>query len=365
MTVATLAGRLAELLHEGRDFSDLHLREGGPLRLRCAGQLRAEDDRPVSRQQLLSLLSHLCPDESWEVHLGEGGGQWDFSFSLAGARFRCNLHRCDGGRGLAMVLRRLDGQAATPADLGLPESVLEFVDRRAGLVLVTGPTGAGKSTTLSAFVDHINRTRDGKIVTIEDPIELLHPSRRCTIVQREVGTDVQSFAQGLRAAFRQDPDVILIGEIRDRDTLETALAAAEAGHLVLSTLHTLSAAKTVDRIADFFAGEDKALVRSVLASVLVGVVGQVLLPREDGLGRVLAWELMEVTPAIASLIRDGRSHQIPNAMATGARSNLQLLNRTLMQLVRARVVTLRAARHASYDPREFDRECELREPLHG
>jgi twitching motility protein PilT len=303
----------------------------------------------VSRQALLELLAEVCPDDSWEARLGDGGGQWDFSFGLAGARFRCNLHRCDAGQGLALVLRRLDAQAATITELGLPGSVLEFVERRAGLLLVTGPTGSGKSTTLSALVEHINRAHDGKIVTIEDPIELRHASRRCTIVQREVGSDVVSFAQGLRAAFRQDPDVILIGEIRDRDTMETALAAAEAGHLVLATLHTLSAASTVDRITDFFAGDDKALVRKVLAAVLVGVIGQVLLPREDGQGRALAWELMEATPAIASLIREGRSHQIPNAIATGGRSNLQLLNRTLQQLVRARVVSQRAARHASYD----------------
>ena len=358
MSEPSLAARLAALLAEHPDLSDLHLRDGAPLRLRRGGRLRVDDPQPVTRQALLTLLAEVCPDHSWDVRLGDGGGQWDFSFSLAGARFRCNLHRCDAGQGLALVLRRLDALASTVADLGLPLSVLEFVERRAGLLLVTGPTGSGKSTTLSALVEHINRGRDGKIVTIEDPIELLHASRRCTIVQREVGADVSSFAQGLRAAFRQDPDVILIGEIRDRETMQTALAAAEAGHLVLATLHTLSAAKTVDRICDFFAGEDKALVRSVLASVLVGVIGQVLLPREDGEGRVLAWELMEVTPAIASLIREGRSHQIPNAIATGGRSNLQLLNRTLLQLVRSRVVSPRAARRASYDPREYDRECE-------
>ena len=279
-----LVARLDQLVRSGREFSDLHLRENAPLRVRSGGRLRAEDERIVPRTALLGLLAAVCPDESWERRLEQGGGQWDFSFGLADARFRCNLHRCDAGQGLAMVLRRLEHVIASATDLGLPASVQEFVDRRAGLVLVTGPTGSGKSTTLSAFVEHINRSRDGKIVTIEDPIERLHVSRRCTIVQREVGSDVASFAQGLRSAFRQDPDVILIGEIRDHDTMATALAAAEAGHLVLATLHTLSAAKTVDRIADFFTGEDKQLVRSVLASVLVGVIGQVLLPREDGQG---------------------------------------------------------------------------------
>ena len=360
-----LVHRIEGLVALAREFSDIHLREGLPLRLRSTGALRTEDEEPISRQDLHALLSHACPDGRWSDRLAQGGGQWDFSCSLGSARFRCNLHRCDGGLGLALAMRRLDGRPADLEQLGLPASVLEFVQRRAGLVLVTGPTGAGKSTTLSALVEHINRERDGKIVTIEDPIEIVHVSRRCTIVQREVGSDVESFAQGLRAAFRQDPDVILIGEIRDHDTMDTALSAAEAGHLVLATLHTLSAAKTVDRITDFFDGEDKNLARSVLASVLVGVIGQVLLPREDGEGRVLAWELMEVTPAIASLIREGRSHQIPNAIATGALGNLQLLNRGLAQLVRARVVSAREARRASYDPRDFDRELELREGLHA
>ncbi|MDE3010041.1 MAG: PilT/PilU family type 4a pilus ATPase [Pseudomonadota bacterium] len=360
-----LGAALSRLLGQGPAFSDVHLHEGQPLRVRRGGRLCIEDGEPVSRQALFSLLAEACPDESWEGRLADGGGQCDFSFGLGGARFRCNLHRCGGGGALAMVLRRLDAMAADITDLGLPTSVLEFVERRSGLLLVTGPTGAGKSTTLAALVEHINRSRDGKIVTIEDPIELLHHARRCTIVQREVGSDVASFAQGLRAALRQDPDVILIGEIRDRDTMRTALAAAEAGHLVLSTLHTLSAAKTVDRISDFFPGEEQGLVRSVLASVLVGVIGQVLLPREDGQGRVMAWELMDATPAIASLIREGRAHQIPNAMATGGSSNLQLLNRTLLQLVRARVVGRRAARHASYDPRDFDRESALLAGGHG
>jgi twitching motility protein PilT len=365
MPLLPLVQRIEALLASAREFSDVHLREGAPLRLRCAGRLCAEDDQALTREALQAFLARVLPEGGWDDRLGAGGGQWDFSFGLAGTRFRCNLHRCDGGQSLGLVLRRLDARPSGLEDLGLPSSVLEFVNRRAGLVLVTGPTGAGKSTTLSAFVEYLNGARDGKIVTIEDPIEVVHVSRRCTIVQREVGSDVVSFAQGLRAAFRQDPDVILIGEIRDRETMETALAAAEAGHLVLATLHTLSAAKTVDRIADFFSGEDKALARSVLASVLVGVIGQVLLPREDVGGRVLAWELMEVTPAIAALIREGRSHQIPNAIATGALSNLQLLNRNLAQLARARLVSVREARRASYDPREFDREFDLREPQHA
>ena len=361
---SSLLERIEALVRTDPSFSDIHLREGLPMRVRESGRLSANDDLVVTRAMLHELLAKVSPHPCWSDRLGLGGGQWDFSCSLAQARLRCNLHRCDGGQALALVMRRLDACPGNLEALGLPLAVREFVERRAGLMLVTGPTGAGKSTTLSALVDHINGARDGKIITIEDPIEILHVSRRCTIVQREVGTDVDSFSQGLRAAFRQDPDVILIGEIRDRDTMETALAAAEAGHLVLATLHTLSAAKTVDRIADFFSGEDKAQVRGVLASVLLAVIGQVLLPREDGAGRVLAWELMEVTPAIASLIRDGRSHQIPNAISTGASDKLQLLNRSLAQLVRARLVSLPEARRASYDPRELDRELADRELHH-
>ncbi len=360
-----LQDQIATLLQSGLEFSDVHVREGAALRVRSAGRLRLQEGSVVSTQALHGFLAGVSPDAHWTARLEQGAGHWDFSFSLGDTRFRCNLHRCEAGRVLVLVLRRLEGHPASLEQLGLPASVLQFVDRRAGLVLVTGPTGSGKSTTLAALVDHINQTRDGKIVTIEDPIELLHRSARCSIIQREVGTDVESFAEGLRAAFRQDPDVILIGEIRDRDTMATALAAAEAGHLVLATLHTLSAAKTVDRITDFFAGEDKSLVRGVLASVLVGVIGQVLLPRQDGQGRILAWELMEATPALASLIREGRSHQIPNTISTGGLPNLQLLNRTLSQLARARLVAPREARHASYDPRDFDREFEVREGRHG
>ncbi len=360
-----LAAQLFTLLDAGTAFSDVHVREGAALRVRCAGRLCSQPLAPIDRDALHAFLAAVCPEVHWPTRLEQGGGHWDFGFGLAGARFRGNLHRCHGGQVLGLVLRRLDDAPAPLDVLGLPASVLQFVDRRAGLVLVTGPTGSGKSTTLAALVEHINHTRDGQIVTIEDPIELIHQPRRCVITQREVGIDVSSFAEGLRAAFRQDPDVILIGEIRDRDTMATALAAAEAGHLVLATLHTLSAAKTVDRITDFFGGDDRALVRGVLASVLVGVIGQVLLPRQDGTGRVLAWELMEATPPVTSLIREGRSHQIPNAISTGAMPNLQLLNRTLIQLVRARLVTLQDARRASYDPREFERECELRDGAFG
>jgi twitching motility protein PilT len=356
---------IRDLLGRGVEFSDIHAIPGELVRYRGGAGLIAESGDPLDDADLAEFLSVHAGPRPWDARLSDGGGQFDFATSLDGVRFRCHVHRHGGCGAMALVLRKLDNRIRDLVDIGLPETVLALLQRRSGLVLVTGPTGAGKTTTLASFIDHLNRNVSWKIVTIEDPIEYMHRSRRSMIVQREVGRDVDSFAQGLVASFREDPDCIMIGEIRDRETVETALAAAEAGHLVLATLHTLGAAKSVERIADFFLADEKPVVRGVLASVLAGVVSQVLIPRADGTGRALAYEIVHNVPSVATLIRGGKAHQIGNAVSTAGMPDMQLLNRTLALMVRAGLVARDQALVASYDARELERELVARDTLLG
>jgi len=363
--MAYLEELIGDLVMRHAAFSDIHVQPGEVLRYRRGQGLVADNGDAVGEGDIHDFLSAYAGHRSWSQRLDEGGGQFDFAAVVGGVRFRCHLHRHGGQGATALVLRKLDTRVPELVDIGLPESVLSLLQRRSGLVLVTGPTGSGKTTTLAAFIDHINRNMACKIVTIEDPIEYMHRSQKSMIVQREVGRDVDSFAQGLVASFREDPDCIMIGEIRDRETVETALAAAEAGHLVLATLHTLGAAKSVERVVDFFGADEKPVVLGVLASVLTGVVSQALIPRADGNGRALAYEIVYNIAPVATLIREGKTHQIGNAVSTSGVADMQLLNRTLGLMVRAGLVARDAALRASYEPRELDRELEARDNGHA
>jgi twitching motility protein PilT len=260
----------------------------------------------------------------------------DFAVEVAElGRFRVNVYEHE--RGSAAALRRVPAEPPVLETLALPAVVSDLCARERGLVLVTGPTGSGKTTTLAAMVDAINHSRDGHVLTLEDPIEFLHVSRRCLVTQREVGRHAESFSEGLRSALREDPDVILVGEMRDLETIALTLTAAETGHLVLGTLHARSAAKTVDRIVDVFPADQQRHVRAMLAESLEAVLAQTLVPRRGG-GRVAAVEVLVATPAVRNLIREGKSHQLPSVMQTSQRSGMQTLVQAVAELKRSRVI---------------------------
>lgn len=268
----------------------------------------------------------------------QDNGEIDFSYGLAGvSRFRVNAYHQRGN--VALAVRVIPQRVPFMEELGLPPVLKSFVERPQGLVIITGPTGSGKSTTLAALVNHLNETRQLHILTLEDPIEYLHRHQRSMVNQREVGSDTKAFARGLRAALREDPDVILVGELRDLETMATAVAAAETGHLVLTTLHTPDAPQTVDRMIDSFPPEQQRQIRLQLSSVLVGIVGQRLLPRKDGQGRVAACEILVNTPAIANLIRSEKIHQIRGVLQTSRQLGMQTLEMSLEDLVRQGLIS--------------------------
>lgn len=316
--------------------SDLHLTVAAPPMIRVNGDLRPlEGFEPLTVAALEGILDSLLSDMHRRRY--SAAGDVDFSFGLAGVgRFRVNAFRQRGSP--AVCVRLIPAQVPRLETLGLPPVLEEMCGLRDGLVLITGPTGSGKSTTLAAMVDHINRERAAVVITIEDPIEYLHRHNKSIVNQREVGSDTESFASALRAALREDPDVILVGEMRDTETMAIALRAAETGHLVLSTLHTRGCANTVDRIVDSFPAHQQQQVRMQLADALRAVVWQQLVPRRDG-GVVVACEVLVATPAVRNLIRDARTHQILAVMETGARYGMQTMEKALADLVRAGVIT--------------------------
>jgi twitching motility protein PilT len=276
----------------------------------------------------------------------------DFSFDLPGlARFRVNAFMQD--RGAAAVMRTIPSRVLSLEELQTPRAFADFSLKPRGLVLVTGPTGSGKSTTLAAMVDHVNNNLYGHVLTIEDPIEFVHESRKCVINQREVGPHTLSFANALRSALREDPDVVLVGELRDLETIRLALTAAETGHLVFGTLHTSSAAKTIDRVVDVFPAAEKEMVRAMLSESLVAVISQALLKIKDGSGRVAAHEIMVGTPAIRNLIRENKVAQMYSMIQTGSQFGMQTLDQTLMELVRRNVVAAAEARQYAKQPEAF------------
>lgn len=330
--------------------SDLHLSAGSPPLMRVDGELQPLPFSVLTPPAIQSILYAILTDV--QITTFERNWELDFSYSLPGlSRFRVNLHRQRGSAGgviriIPMEVPNLDG-------LKMPPIIREFTQRPRGLVLITGPTGAGKSTTLAAMVDEINRTSRRHIITIEDPIEFLHNNRMSVVTQREVGSDTESFATALRHVFRQDPDVLLIGEMRDRETIAAALTAAETGHLVLASLHTTSAAQTVDRIVDVFPETQQDQVRSQLSNVLEGIITQTLLPRADGKGRICAQEIMIASSAIRTLIRDNKVHQMPNVIQASAKFGMQTLETALGNLVVSGQVTFDEALKKTSSPDDF------------
>ncbi|MFN8944956.1 MAG: type IV pilus twitching motility protein PilT [Pseudobdellovibrionaceae bacterium] len=262
--------------------------------------------------------------EKWEL---------DCAYTLPGVgRFRCNVFM--QRKGLGAVFRIIPEKLKTPAELNLPQSIMDLIDCEKGLILVTGPTGSGKSTTLASLIHHINMTRDAHILTVEDPIEFVHGNIKCLVNQREVGSHTKTFGNALKAALREDPDIMLVGELRDLETIGLALTAAETGHVVFGTLHTNSAAKTIDRIIDVFPSGQQAQIRAMLAESLRGVVAQTLFTKADGKGRVAAFEILRNTKAISNLIREGKLHQIPSAMQIGSSSGMILFEKYIEDLVK-------------------------------
>jgi twitching motility protein PilT len=310
--------------------SDVHVTVAVPPMMRINGELRPYGDVPLTPQDTKEIASQILDEE--QVHTLETVGEVDLSYILPGiSRFRVNAYKQRGS--IALAIRIIWLRIPTIDQLGLPEILKDLALKPRGLILVTGPTGSGKSTTLAAMVDHMNTYRNCHIITIEEPIEYLHNHGRCMINQREIGHDSKSFANALRSALREDPDVILVGEMRDLETIATAITAAETGHLVLSTLHTTGAALTIDRVIDVFPPHQQEQIRVQLAGVLEGVVSQLLLPRADKSGMIAAIETMVATGAISNLIREGKTYQIPTVMQTGSKFGMKTMDHTLSEMV--------------------------------
>jgi len=335
-----------------RNASDLHLTAGSPPMIRHHGKLHALDYPVLTPQMTREVIySILTNDQRQRL---ETDWQIDFAYSIPGkARFRVNSYFQRAS--LSAAFRLIPSEMPKLRDLALPPVLQEFAKKPRGFVLVTGPTGSGKSTTLAAMIDMINDERREHILTIEDPIEFLHKHKKCIVNQRELGADAQTFALGLKAALRQDPDVILVGEMRDLETISTALTAAETGHLVFATLHTQDAAQTVDRIVDVFPPDQQQQVRVQLSVSLQGIVTQQLLPTADGKGRTVATEVLVPTPAVRNLIREGKTHQIYSALQTGAQFGMQTMDSSLAQLVREQKITRELAEARSSTPEELRR----------
>ena len=335
-----------------RQGSDLHLKVGSPPLMRFDGVLgRVDGEEPLRPEETEAMAHHLMSEDRWRDFLQRN--EADLAYSLPGlARFRVNVFRQRGS--VSVVLRLVRVGSPSFDDLGLPPVVRDLADEPRGLVLVTGPTGSGKTTTLSAMIDHVNATRSCHIVTIEDPIEVIHPDQRAAVNQREVGVDTESFITAMRAAMRQDPDVILIGEMRDTETVQAALAAAETGHLVLSTLHTIDATETVNRIVDFFPPFQQQQVRVTLAGALKGVVCQRLVPRRGG-GRIPALEVCVNTGRVAERIIDSsKTYEIEEVVADGSFYGMQTFDQALVTLVKGGTITVEDALEAATSRHDFE-----------
>jgi len=323
--------KLMEIVNKGMELkaSDVHITVGIPTNYRINGELISDGETALTPEDTLELVKQAM-NENLFAEL-EKKGEIDFSYSSPGiGRFRVNAYRQRGSYGMALRVIPLDIPSAEA--LGLPAVLNDLARLPRGLILVTGPTGSGKSTSLATMIDQINRERNCHILTLEDPLEYLHRHRKAVVNQREIGSDTLSFGNALRGALREDPDVILVGEMRDLETISIAITAAETGHLVLSTLHTNGAAATIDRVIDVFPPHQQQQIRVQLASVLQAVVSQQLLPKSDGKGRVGAFEVMISTPAIKNLIREGKIYQIDTAIQTGGKLKMQTMDSALMEL---------------------------------
>ncbi|MCL6475094.1 MAG: type IV pilus twitching motility protein PilT [Firmicutes bacterium] len=338
-----------------RDASDLHLRAGEPPILRIHGDLKRTDLPRLTAEDVKNLLYAILNEERKQRF--ERDKELDLSYEVPGlARFRVNMfwqQRCVGA-----ALRLIPFRIRTIDELLMPPAVKDLCMRPRGLLLVTGPTGSGKSTSLAAMIDHINTHKRCHIMTIEDPIEYMHHDKLSIINQRELGVDTHSFADALRHVMRQNPDVILVGEMRDLETIHLAITAAETGHLVMSTVHTQDAPQTIDRIVDVFPPEQQQQIRMQLSVVLVGVLSQTLLPNAQGTGRVAAFELMVATPSVRNLIREGKTHQLYMDIQTGAEFGMQTLDSCLLNLVRKGLVDFEDAIAKSSNPRDFEQRAQ-------
>ena len=339
-------------LMNAQGASDLHLSSGNQPALRVKGDLERVNYHVMDNEELTELLLDICPDEKRRQF--EETGDLDFAYELPGVgRFRGNYFM--QANGISAVFRQIPTEILTIEQLGLPSVVKRFAILEKGMVLVTGPTGSGKSTTLAAIVDYANRRRRDHIVTIEDPVEFQHRSRTCIINHREVHRDTKSFSAALRGALREDPDIILVGELRDLETVKLAIEAASTGHLVLATLHTHSAAKTVDRMIDVFPSDQQESVRSLLADTLKGVMAQTLFKRLDGKGRIASIEILVNTPAAASLIREGKTYQLPTLMQTGRKYGMIYGDDAIEDLVKRRVIRPEDAFEIAVEKQRFVR----------
>jgi len=340
---------LKEVLVKGG--SDLHFVAGDPPRIRIYGELQTLRDEPLGHEQVRQALTEIMTRPAL-ARLEEMDGA-DFAYSIPGvSRFRVNVFRHIGG--LGGVFRAIPSKALTLDQLNMPEAVRSLCRTNNGLILVTGKTGSGKSTTLAAMIDDINARVKGHILTIEDPIEFVHPRRSCLVSQREVGAHSPSFAEALHSALREDPDVVLVGELRDLETMSIAVTAAEMGILVMGTLHTNGAAATVDRIVNAFPADKQAHVRTMLSTSLRGVISQQLIPRADKRGRVAALEILINTPAVSNLIRQGKLDQLENTMQSGAQHGMRVMDSAIQDLLDKGVITGRAAFEKSINKQRFE-----------
>ena len=333
-----------------KQASDIHLTVGRPRSVRLHGVITSMDDMPLTPQDTESFAREITTEEQRKKIEEVGGIDFGFGY-LDKARFRVSCFKQRGT--YAMVLRQLPNKFYSFEQIGLPKQLQELLSRPRGLILVTGPTGSGKTTSLATMLNYINENFYKHIITVEDPVEFMHAHKKSIVTQREVGEDVPSFSEAVIKALRQDPDVILIGEMRDLATMESAIRAAETGHLVFSTLHTTGAARTVDRIIDVFPSTQQTQVRVQLASTLIAVVSQTHMPRLDGNGRICAFEVMIATPAIRNLIREGKTYQVVSEIQTGHRYGMKALDDHLKELYQQGIISYDSMIEAAQDPREL------------
>jgi twitching motility protein PilT len=338
-----------KLMHE-QGASDLHLTSGSPPIFRIRGSLQRIKYKILENDELKAMLYEIAPENKIKVF--EETGDIDFGHEIPGlARYRANFFMQKNG--VSAVFREIPSKILTAEQLGLPDIMTKLSMLPRGLVLVTGPTGSGKSTTLAAILDHANRNRKDHIITIEDPIEFVHESKGCLVNHREVGSHTKSFAAALKGALREDPDIILVGEMRDLETISLAIEAAMTGHLVMGTLHTISAAKTVDRIIEIFPTNQQSQVRSTLADALRAVISQTMFKRIDVKGRCVAFEILIATPAVRNLIREGKTYQIPSSMQTGKKFGMQTLDDAIMELMQKGRIHPDEAYNKCFDKAKF------------
>ena len=322
---------IEEILAKAKEAgaSDVHITVGIPPKMRVNGALITMQGDKLAPADTLEIAAQIMNDKQQQRF--EENGECDMSFAIPGqGRYRLNVYKQRGS--IAMAFRLVDTQVPSAESLGVPQSVIDLYQKKRGLILVTGPTGSGKSTTLASLIDKINNNREAHVITLEDPIEYLHTHKRSIVNQREIGLDSVNYAHALRAALREDPDVILVGEMRDFETISVAITAAETGHLVLSTLHTIGAASTVDRVIDVFPPHQQQQIRVQLANVLEAVISQQLIPTADGSGRVAAFEVLHSNPAVRNLIREGKTHQLTSVMQTNRKTGMITMDDAILQL---------------------------------